>query len=153
MRQDDAIFSKRCGHCRACAWVREGISFVLPNGKPYLLKQCVDGETKGIVYLLTCDCATFYIGKTKRQLRQRMMDHIYDIEVGRLHRPLCRHVELKHSYNPEVISCRMLEHIPEPTRESEWDSVILQRESRWIFCLRAMEFPGLNESLSFKLFL
>lgn len=81
-----------------------------------------------------------YIGKTKHLLRQRLLDHIYNIKVWRLNRPICQRVGLKHKYDPKVITCRVLEHNTEPTQGGEWNSIILQRETRWIFQLRATEY-------------
>lgn len=34
-------------------------------------------ETQGIDYLMLCKCGAFYMGKTARQLRQRINYHVY----------------------------------------------------------------------------
>lgn len=109
----------KCHKCKTCKWISEGKRFSLPNGWQHILKQNIACETQGVVYLLYCRCGAFYIGKTRRQLRQRLLDHLYDIEAGKLDKSLCRHVGFKHRYDPNVIACRVLEHIVEPPRGME----------------------------------
>lgn len=62
----------KCRKCKAVTWIKEGNRFRLPNGKQHYLRQNIDCKTRGIVYLLTCECSAYYVGKTKRQLRHRM---------------------------------------------------------------------------------
>lgn len=97
----------------------EGDHVLLPNGPKHDLRHGITCDTRGIVYILTCVCQAFYIGKRKRQLRQRLLDHVYDVNDGRLNKPICHHVGIKHKYDPRVLTCRVLEHIPEPPRGGE----------------------------------
>lgn len=60
-----------CGQCSFCPWVQTGMVFQLPNGesfRPYFHATC---NTEGVVYLRTCRCGAFYVGKTIRQFKQR----------------------------------------------------------------------------------
>lgn len=41
----------------------------------------------------------YYIGKAKRKLRQCIQDHIYDINKGRISKPIARHVGFYHKFN------------------------------------------------------
>lgn len=91
----------------------------------HTLYKRISCDTMGVIYLLNCVCGAFYIGKTKRQLRQRIGDHLFDIQVGRLNKPIPRHIGLVHKYNPQVLSCRVLEHVPLPSRGGNWDKSIL----------------------------
>lgn len=43
-------------------------SVKLPNGQVFRAKHHVNCKTYGVVYLLLCDCGSFYVGKTKLKL-------------------------------------------------------------------------------------
>ena len=67
----------QCGHCPRCPWVLEGEYFTLPNGEEFHPPFSANCGTKGVIYLMICNCGAFYIGKTFREFRQRMGDHLY----------------------------------------------------------------------------
>lgn len=52
-----------------------------------------------------------------------------------------------------MISFSALDHLPLNARGGSVDSALLQLEARWIHGLKAMVYPGLNETASFKSFL
>lgn len=116
---------------------KRGNSF-LSLMRHHVLKQNITCETTRIIYLINFQCGAFY---TRRQLKQRMLDHLYDIEMGKLDNPLCRHVGLKHQYNLMSLRAESLSTSSNPP--GGWDAHILQQECRWIFLLKAMEAPGL----------
>ena len=60
---------------------------------------------------MICTCGAFYIGKTIREFRQRMGDHFYDSDVGKL-TTVGRHVGLYHRYDLSVVRFFILEVIP-----------------------------------------
>lgn len=66
-----------CGRCNMCPWIHQGTEFVLPNGQVFTPRFHVDCNTPGIVYLITCVCGAFYVGKTIRPFRKRINDHMY----------------------------------------------------------------------------
>lgn len=49
-------------------------NIALPNGKKFAPKKFVNCQTQDIVYLMTCDCGSFYVGKTIREFWR----HVYD---------------------------------------------------------------------------
>lgn len=112
----------KCGSCNICPWILEGQSFSLPNGSKHVLRQHISCETMGITYLLTCICGDYYVGKTKRQFQRQINDHLHDILVGRLNKPICLHVGLPHRYDRTTIPFRYLEHIPEPIHGGDRDA-------------------------------
>lgn len=143
----------RCGHCQFCPWIKEGIGCSLPRGGFHKLKGYADCTTTGIVYLAMCRCGAFYIGKTKRRFARRIQDHLYYLDVGLLYTPICKHIGLRHSYDPNFVTFFALEVISEPERGGNVDKKILQRETRWIYNQRATSPPGLNTALAFTPFL
>lgn len=111
-----------------------------------------DCETQGIVYLMTCKCKAFYVGKTIRQFRSRIKDHIY-YGGGKMVTSVSRHLDLYHKFDTSVISFIALAVIPQNPRGGNWDKQILQRETLWIERLNAIHAPGINEAQSYKPFL
>lgn len=54
-----------CGHCAHCPLIRKEKVFTLPNGQVFRPKHFVNCQTCGVVYLMTCECGAFYVGKTQ----------------------------------------------------------------------------------------
>lgn len=65
----------------------------------------------GVIYLMTCVCSAFYVGKTIREPRQRIGGHLYYSSNGKLTTVGC-HVGLYHRFNPEVVQFMVLETNP-----------------------------------------
>lgn len=82
----------KCGGCPQCPWVLEGQDFVLPNGEPLRSRVRADCGTRGVIYLMLCQCRSFYVGKT---IRQRIGDHLYDSGGGKV-TTIGRHIGLYH---------------------------------------------------------
>lgn len=142
----------KCEDCPRCPWVHEGRHFVLPNGETFASRTLANCGTKGVIYLMNCTCQAFYEGKTIRELRQRIGDHLYDSENGKL-TTIGRHIGLYHRFDNSVVKFLVLEVVQPNPRGGDWDRSILQREALWIERLNATTPPGLNESVSYKAFL
>lgn len=123
---------------------------MLPNGKIHSIWQCVDCDTEGVIYLMSCACNAYYVDKTKRKLKQQINYHLYDIVKGRINKPIPRHIGFCHKLDEKMIKFSVLEVIPYPIQEGNWDREILNWESKWIFLLREISQPGLNETHSYK---
>lgn len=54
------------------------------------------------------------MGKTIRELRQRIGDHLYYSSIGKL-ATVGRHIGLYHKFKPEVVKFMVLERIHEET--------------------------------------
>lgn len=106
----------------------------------------------GVVYLCMCVCAQNYVGKTKRQLRRRIGEHLRDIRHGR-DTPLARHVNEMHGGDPRCIKFLVIEVIRPTERRGDIDRTILQKEVEWIHRLRTMEPHGLNDQMFFGCFI
>lgn len=149
-RDPHSIF--RCGQCARCPWIQEGTKFILPNRELFTPAFHANCSTKGVIYLIVCACNAFYVGKTIRELRQRIGDHLYCSTNGKF-TTVGRHIGLHHRFNPEVVKLVVLETIPKDVHGGDWDRKILQREAVWIEFLNANIPPGLNEGHTYKTFL
>lgn len=108
--------------------------------------------TTGIVYLMLCTCQAFYVGKTIREFRQRISDHIYYSTNGKL-TTVGNHIGLYHKYNLKAVGFLALEVVPPDGRGGDRAKILFQREALWIERLNATIPLGLNEVNSFKPFL
>lgn len=105
-----------------------------------------------VVYLMVCLCNAFYVGKTNRELRQWIGDHLYYSTNSKL-TTMGRHIGLYQRFKPEVIEFMVLEVVPKDPRGGDWDHLILQRETLWIKELSAIVPLSLIEVLAYKHFL
>lgn len=142
-----------CGHCSHCPLIKKKKRFLLLNSElfsPYHFANC---QTRGVVYLMLCKCKAFYIGKTKHEFWRCIAKHTYRMRIGNQHLPLGRHIVVRHNYQMPKIFFVVLDQIHIPSRGGDWNKLLLQREQKWIFRLRATTYPGQNESISFAPFL
>lgn len=94
--------------------------FILPNGKPYYSKQRLTCDTEDVIYLMLCQCGQFYIGKTKRQFRRQVYDHVYAVRNGKTRTSISIHVGFKHNYNPIMMTFIGLEKVHKNPRGNDW---------------------------------
>lgn len=77
----------RWGSCDYCNLLIQGASFMLPNGVTHVVKHHISCQTRGVIYIILCQCGAFYVGKTIRPFWKRMKDHMYYSNNGLLHTP------------------------------------------------------------------
>lgn len=142
-----------CGNCEACPFLDLRNKVILPNGQFWTQKRAATCHSSGVIYLLSCPCGDFYIGKTRRQLSMRIREHVTSATSGFFRTVIGRHFALKHEYNFTGIKFLPLTIIECPDRGGDWDQLLLQAETRWIFRLKADCPPGLNECISYASFL
>lgn len=142
-----------CGKCDVCQFIYDSREILLPNGSTHTIKHTVTCHTVGKVYLATCRCGCYYVGKTKRPLCIRIRDHMKPLYKRTTTTAINRHVALQHDFDPQVIGFTTLEPVPLHVRGGGIDQRLLQLETMWIHTLEATRFPGLNEYISYKSFL
>lgn len=110
-------------------------------------------KTPGVIYLLTCQCKCFYVGKTKLEFHKRAARHITSMRQADPDLPLGRHVRDHHTGKFPLVHFTILDRVHPDTRGGDWNKILLQREVCWIASLNATQFPGLNTQMSFRPFL
>lgn len=66
----------RCGQCRACHFVNKTKEFQSSQtGDRFVIRDFVNCKTKGLVYICTCPCPKDYVGKTKSEFCQQILDN------------------------------------------------------------------------------
>ena len=65
-----------CGNCNHCTNIGRSTTFIdIHSNKQYHLKTHANCNTCFVVYKLECDCGCFYVGRTKRRLKDRLTEH------------------------------------------------------------------------------
>ncbi|KAM4034840.1 LOW QUALITY PROTEIN: uncharacterized protein ACNLHF_021544 [Anomaloglossus baeobatrachus] len=142
-----------CSGCLACSVLKVGKKFWGNNtGKEYDIWCFVNCRTKGVIYKATCSCGLEYIGKTKREFRRRIGEHLRDIRLGN-DTPLAKHMNSIHGGNIGHVSFQGIDVVPPLKRGGDWDKKILQKECEGLEQLegKAAEHPP-NFTKCFQMF-
>lgn len=145
--------TRPCHKCDFCRYIHATRTIALPNGRLYAPKFAVTCQSVGIVYLMTCGCNAFYVGKAKRPFFHRIRDHVSLVCKKRMETPISRHMGLFHKFDDTMMRFVALEYVPPGERGGNYDQILLQREAKWISNLDALKAPGLNDAFSYKPFL
>lgn len=145
--------SFKCGSCKACSYMPTMKAFSCPvTGITYQIRDFCNCKSKGVVYLAQCTCSMLYVGKTVRELRRRILEHIWDILHSR-GTAIAKHMRQLHSEKPYDIKFCAIELIKPNQRRRDLDKLLLQKETAWIYRLKTVDPCGLNETLSFTSFI
>lgn len=143
-----------CEHCSICRYVHQTDVFANPcGGKNYNIKQFINCSTTQVIYMLTCPCNQIYIGKTKRQLRIRIGEHIGSIKKKDDDRPIPLHFARLYNGDPKGLMVQGIYVLNLPPRRGGFDTILLQKEKMWTYYLDSMVPKGLNTECSLQPFL
>lgn len=145
----------RCSNCPHCSHVIQSKAFIdFKSKKEYKIKDFINCNTTFVIYRLSCPCPNiFYVGRTKRRLRDRLAEHKYAIRTGNADYQMAQHFARVHNKNDSLLKIEALEHIRPLDRGGDRIRRLNQRETFWIHQLDALRYPGLNEDIEFKCFL
>ena len=144
----------RCGSCKQCDNIDKSNTFADATGNKTLhCKSYANCNTTYVVYRLECVCGCFYIGRTKRRLRDRLAEHKYAIKTQNPNYPMAVHCKSPGHSNPNSLRAMVVEVVQSHARGGDRLKRLLQRETFWIDKLRATSAPGLNEEIDFSPFL
>lgn len=106
-----------------------------------------------VIYLWLCECGCYYIDKTSREFCIRVRKHLYAIDICNLLSSLGCHRAMDHGYKQIWVCFTALDRVHPDLRGGDFDRAVLQRETHWIFHLRAVYYPGLNDAVNYKAFI
>ncbi|OCT97277.1 hypothetical protein XELAEV_18009502mg [Xenopus laevis] len=153
-------------------WLMNRIKGCYKFGKclayPFILKTtCVTGrmdiaefkiayfincKTAGVVYIMKCACGKNYVGKTRRELKRRILEHVGDVKNKR-NTSVATHINEIHDGDTGVVKFFRVEHFFPTTRVGDIDRKLLQCEVKRIYWLNSKGPDGLNEGFTFSPFL
>ena len=145
----------KCMNCPHCFNVEQTKSCInLKTNKTYKINDFINCNTTFVIYRLKCTCpGVFYVGRTKRRLRDRLAEHKYAIRTNNMVYPIARHFKDVHNSNDTLLRIIGIEHVKPLTRGGDRLRKLNQRETFWIHSLDALCTPGLNEDIDFMCFL
>lgn len=145
----------KCGHCKQCDIVIKSKGFTNPvTQKFYSTNHFINCKTTHVIYILLCSlCNAFYVGRTKRRLQDRLAEHKYAVKINNFDYAIVKHFNDAHKGRSVSFSALGIEHVPLNIRRGDREKILNQKESRWIYNLKAMKFPGLNDSIDMVSFL
>ena len=144
----------RCGACNHCSNVHKTSTFPdVFTGRTYQCRHFANCNSTFVVYRLECECGAFYIGRTKRRMRDRLAEHKYAIRTQNPNYPMAEHYRVAGHTNIDRLKIMAIEVIPRSYRGGDRLKRLLQRETYWISTLKATSPPGLNEEIDFTPFL
>lgn len=143
----------RCGGCNYCQFMQTERQAQLPNGAIFKHHHFANCKTPGVIYVLTCKCGFFYVGKTIQEFQKHAYRHVLRMKSCNPDLPWGRHVTAVHNGEFPRIKFPILDRVHPPHRGSDWNKKLLQCELRWIYHLGATSSLGMNKVTNFKPFL
>lgn len=119
-----------CGACGYCKFMYTIKNPTLPDGSTFRPKHFANCKTKGVVYMLQCECGCFYVGKTKLEFWHRAYRHIQSMQTCDPDLPLGRHTTLVHQGIFPKIKFLILDQVHPSPRGGDWNKDLLQLELR-----------------------
>lgn len=145
--------SHPCGRCSFCTYMPTKKNFVNPiDGKIYTIRDFINCQSQGVIYMAQCTCPKIYVGKTIQQLRRRISNHISTINTSK-DTPLSRHIRHIHGGDIKTLNFWGICKMTMGPRRGDLNKRLLQEEARWIFRLGSLSPNGLNEGFTFASFL
>ena len=133
--------SFKCSGCHACNIVQNSKFFKSTNTKrKYQIRQKINCRSSFLIYLIFCsNCRGNYVGKSKRQFRQRHSGHKQEIinRTGGLGQHF--HLSNVRGCNYNHLKATLIETVKEGD-----EAKLAERELYWQYQLRSFEENGGN---------
>lgn len=144
-----------CRRCKTCAKVNSPIRGLTEftstgNNMNLKIKDFNTCSTTHVVYVLQCPCNIMYLGRTKRTLKKRVSEHIYNIEIGYKDHSVSLHLKQFHGQDPSGLK---FWSICPNWRGSNMVREISKSETRWIYLMNTLTPSGLNVELDVNCFI
>ena len=78
--------------CNTCSYVHNTNMIFGPNGRYIKIHDRYSCISEAVVYCISCElCDSLYIGQTCRRLADRITEHLRDIKINNIDKPVSRH--------------------------------------------------------------
>lgn len=144
----------RCGSCTHCSHINRDKTFTDSNNqRTFKCQSFANCNTTFVVYRIDCECGCFYVGRTKRKLKERFAEHKYAVRTLNMDYPVAKHFQAVGHTNINCLKVMVIETVEKDLRGGDRIKKLLQRETFWIDVLGATHYPGLNEEIDFSPYL
>ncbi len=143
----------QCGNCTQCNNTSKTSFFCHSRtGKTYRINSVITCVSTHVVYLIRCPCGLGYVGKTSRQLKQRISEHKISIRRKDVNYPVAAHF-LALNHDVSTLCFCGIEGVNVPPRGGDTELLLQQRELFWIFTLQTLSPNGMNDEAIFNVML
>lgn len=84
-------------------------------GEVYRLRDFMICRSEGVIYLATCSCPPDYVGKTCREFKKRIREHLSNIR-REINTPFSHHIRDKHEGQVDALTFRGIKFVEPPLR-------------------------------------
>ncbi|OCT82242.1 hypothetical protein XELAEV_18024758mg [Xenopus laevis] len=147
----------KCGNCLACPYIHV-LKTKTVAGRiditNFTITQFSNCKTAGVIYVMKCKCDQTYVGKTRREFRRRILEHVGDVR-NKSNTTVANHINEQHNGDTGFMRffAVAVEHFKQTTRVEDIDKKLLQCEAKLIYWLNSKAPNGLNEGFTFIPFL
>ncbi|CAH2306489.1 Hypothetical predicted protein [Pelobates cultripes] len=145
-----------CGTCKACTTVsikNTHSFFSSTTGESFTLRDSINCHTDFVVYLLQCPCGMQYVGRTKRILKVRLLEHLNNIRKRLTTHSVPTHCISCPLFSFKDFRCWGIERVHPFWRGGNRVQRLAQRETFWIHKLQTLSPKGLNIDIDLICFL
>lgn len=148
----------RCGRCfgckHTCPTERKSTTFKSnQTNLTYKWKDTITCNTTGVVYMLDCPCGLQYIGRTIRNLKTRIYEHVYNIKRGLETHSVSLHFKEAHNSDPKFLRFWGIDQVKPNWRGALKIRALSKLESKWIYSMQTLNPRGLNVEFDLNCFL
>ncbi|OCT94582.1 hypothetical protein XELAEV_18012259mg [Xenopus laevis] len=138
----------KCGDCLACPLVVKTLNVIQSRDNvDHMIKNYINCKSTCVVYLMQCACGKVYVGKTLREFRRRILEHVGDVKHKR-NTSVAVHINECHNGNIKVMQFFAVEQLKQTSRIGDVNKKLLQAEARWIYAMNSKSPNGLNEGFN-----
>ncbi|OCT84259.1 hypothetical protein XELAEV_18022408mg [Xenopus laevis] len=155
-QDNNGFFScKNCKACRTCKPKDKKIFSFKSNvtNEKFDIKCFINCNSSNVIYLLECPCKLQYIGRTGRNLKTRIREHINNIRKGVSTHSVSAHFKSHHNSDPSLLTFTGITKKMTHWRGSNIINQISREETFWIHKLKTLTPKGLNIEIDLKCFL
>lgn len=149
-----------CTRCNACKITRKPgtkkkkTQFQsIVTQQQFDIKPLITCDSDHVTYVLECPCSLQYVGRTTRQLKVRINEHLTNIKKGYPNHSVSRHFKLYHDSDPSLCTFYGIDKISRDWRGTHMKRAISRNETYWLYKLRTMQPHGMNIDLDLNCFL
>lgn len=117
------------------------------------IKPLITCDSDHVTYVLECLCSLQYVGRTTRQLKVRINEHLTNIKNGYPNHSVSRHFKLCHDSDPSLCTFYGIDKISRDWRGTHMKRAVSKNETYWLYKLQTMQPHGMNIDLDLNCFL
>ena len=112
--------------CNTCSYVHNTNMIFGPNGRYIKIHDRYSCISEAVVYCISCElCDSLYIGQTCRRLADRITEHLRDIKMNNIDKPVSRHFNSP-GHSIKNLKVCILKEVKNTDRRIQFESFIIK---------------------------